>query len=371
MKKNRTGIAIICFYQVFPVYHGAAFISNLVLKYIPIKNKKLFQFHTKKNKSKLNKDIGSINILINHPILKLIFLPLLILKVLIFLKKFKKKIVIIEGASWIFFSYIFLKILKFLNKNIKFIYHAHNIEYEVRDLRNNSIIKKITFLLEKKVLQISDISTCVSYEDYKKNVKLYNIKTLILKNGIDKFKFNKKFKKKIPKIYILFSGSYSYKPNQEAIDEIFKKYYLLINKIFKNINFVFTGEGFPKKYIYTNVKFYKKLSPSKYNTLVNNAFLLFMPLKKGPGTKLKIIEGVCLGKIILTTKDGIKGLKNYIKKGIFIFKNIKSLQEELQRIKKNYVKTNKKLSKNKKKLFNENYFKNLINDFYIKQIKKL
>ena len=61
----------------------------------------------------------------------------------------KKKIIIIEGASWIGYVYFLIKLLNILIKNVKIIYHAHNLEYEVRKLKNSKIISLISFYFEK------------------------------------------------------------------------------------------------------------------------------------------------------------------------------------------------------------------------------
>ena len=48
-------------------------------------------------------------------------------------------------------------------------YHAHNIEYDIRKLKNSKFIQVLTFWLEKKVLNLSDYPTSVSKLDQKKN----------------------------------------------------------------------------------------------------------------------------------------------------------------------------------------------------------
>ena len=69
---NDSNVAIISLYTALPSWHGAADITRLVLKYLPTKNKKLFQFvHLKKNKK--YKNVININILYNNPLFKLFF----------------------------------------------------------------------------------------------------------------------------------------------------------------------------------------------------------------------------------------------------------------------------------------------------------
>ena len=44
-------------------------------------------------------------------------------------KNKKYPVIIIEGASWVGYTFLFYFILKKKLKNSKFIYHSHNIEY--------------------------------------------------------------------------------------------------------------------------------------------------------------------------------------------------------------------------------------------------
>ena len=85
-----------------------------------------------------------------------------------------------------------------------------------------------------------DISTVVSKIDYKRVVKLYNIKPYILQNGIkiNSLISSKKIKTKLPKKFIFFNGSYSYKPNMFAINTLIENIMPKVIKKFPNIKLV-------------------------------------------------------------------------------------------------------------------------------------
>ena len=80
-------------------------------------------------------------------------------------------------------------------------YHGHNVEYEIRKMKNSKIIQLITKYLEKKVFSICDYATTVSNHDRRVIRKLYNINSIVFFNGISKKKDlifqKKKFMKKI------------------------------------------------------------------------------------------------------------------------------------------------------------------------------
>ena len=357
-------VAIIALYTVIPTWHGAADISRLMLKYFPSKKKCLFQMINSK-KSKNHKNIINQNILFNSPFAKLFFTFFLIKKIIKYFSKNEKNIVIIEGASWSFFSYIIVKILKKNIKNVKVIYHAHNVDYEVRKLKNSKFILTLTKIFEKKLLKLSDVNTAVSKTDQKLFKKIYNIKTHLLENGVEKI--NKKTiisKLKLPKKFIFFPGSYSYYPNKVAIDEIMNHYYNITIKKFPNYYFVFSGEGLPEKYSKkNNVKYYGILNENDYfHTLVKSDFI-FLPLANAPGTKIKTLQSLSLNKIILSSKYSFKGIKIEREDNVFIFKT----RSQGINLIKNII-TNKKKIIKYKKIKKRLFFENIINEFALKNL---
>ena len=96
------------------------------------------------------------------------------------------------------------------------------------------------------VFQFSDISTSVSEKEKKEINSLYKINTVLFPNGIKLNKFKKR--KKVKGSYIIYTGSYLYKPNKDAIDYL-NEYVMpkLIKKI-PNLNLVLTGGGYKKNY---------------------------------------------------------------------------------------------------------------------------
>ena len=134
IKKNKK-IIFISLYQVYPSYHGASDVTYNFFSNWSICEKKLIQIAEKTNKKRniinINPKLSIIGKLIN-----LIIITFVAKKEL---TNYKKKIIIIEGASWIGYVYFLIKLLNILIKNVKIIYHAHNLEYEVRKLKNSKI----------------------------------------------------------------------------------------------------------------------------------------------------------------------------------------------------------------------------------------
>lgn len=333
----------ICLYQVKPSYHGASDISLNLFNSWPNKNKHLIQIINKKSErsdiSNIKPRFGIFGRLANIlDIVKVCEIKFL---------KCKKKIVVIEGASWAGYVFCLIKLLKYYFKDIKIIYHAHNLEYEVRKLKNNFLISSITFFFEKFIYSNS-IGTSVSKKDKIFIKKKYLSNSILFENFI-KPEVSRKIKHKniVKKNFVFFCGSYSYWPNKIAINKIIQNKYKILKK-FPKIKFIFTGEGLPdfKDKDIINLKIINK---KNLIWLYKNCLFFYAPMTKAPGTKIKILEAIYYSANIICSNFALAGI-NKIRNidNIFIEKD-KNLSEILLKIKK---------YNNKKKINNFNFRKN-------------
>ena len=313
MCEKKIKFAFVSFFQVFPSYSGASEVSSSFFNSWPNKNKKFFQVSSKKIIK--NKKIFSFKINFENPIKKLVKINLIAKEIIKYLNNSKKKIIIFEGASWIGYFYILKKILKKKFPNLIFIYHSHNIEYDLRKSKSNFFISFLTKIIEKKIFLSCDISTVVSKNDYQRITKLYNVKPYILPNGltINSILSSKKSDIKLPKKFIFFNGSYLYKPNMFAIDTLIENIMPKIIKKFPNIKLVISGGGLKKN---IKKKYLINLGILKKKDLVNvikKSICLAVPLEYGFGTRVKIIEALCKGVIVVSSKIGIEGISYNVK----------------------------------------------------------
>lgn len=293
--------AFVTFFPIKPDAMGSSAVVNSRFKYWPYK-KKIFQIsHVKK----INKpDIKTIFIHVEKPIFKILKLPEMIFQISQYFKNTKKRIIILEGASWIFYSFIVMSYFKVFSSNTKIIYISHSVESEIRKKFSNKFIFILTKFLEKLVFKFSDISTSVSLKEKRQIKSLYNVNTILLPNGIHLDQVKKK--KIISEKYIIYTGSYKYKPNKDAIDYINNILMPVIIQKNSNFKFVITGGGFDKEYPWViNKGIVKK--KELYNLLYFSECLC-VPLKFGSGTRIKIIEALSLGTIVISSKKGIEGI---------------------------------------------------------------
>jgi hypothetical protein len=377
MKLNKKyALAFVCFYEASVGGHGAAEVSLSLFESINNKNKKFIEI----KKNFIFKILEKFHINIFEQIYKIFATIKLSYEVIKFLKNYYNKTVIIEGASWAGYAYLTIKFIKFFSKDIIIIYHAHNVEYYLRRDKNSFfLINFLTKILEKKIFSIVDIGTVVSKKDQRIVKNIYNIKTLIFSNGINKKRLKiKKIRKEIPKNFIIYSGSYSFFTNKIAIDKlIYKILPKLINK-YPNIKLVITGSNFPVKKFrkFTFVKYFKNLNKEELNFLINKSKFLLAPMSKGPGTKLKIIEALMLGCIIVSSNHGFSGLKLKKKnKYFFKFSNDRNMFKLIDYVIKNNKLIKIKAKNNKKYYINEylmeNILKKFLNEIYKKKRIKL
>lgn len=348
--------AFVTFFPIVPNNMGSSAVVNDRFKSWP-KNKKIFQLTHLKNVQ--NDKINSILISKETPINKIIKLPELIYKIYLYLRFSKNKLVIVEGASWIFYSFITIIFLKFMLINCKIIYISHSIESEIRKEYSNRLIYFLTKFLENLVYKISDYSTAVSIKEKEKIFKLYKKKTKLYPNAIN---INEKnIKKKFKLDYIFYSGSYLYKPNKDAIDYLNKKIMPKIRKKFPQLKLVLTGGGFNGSFPWLIDK--GIVSKKKLYNLIYNAKCICVPLKFGSGTRIKILEALILGTIVISTNKGIEGIEINKKNPPFVVNNKNKIIKALTFVLKNY-KQLKRISNKNKFFYKDKYsMKNITDNF--------
>ncbi len=332
MKNTKT--AFITFFSVIPDNMGSSTVVNSRFKSWPSK-KKLFQLsHIKKIN---NKNTKTIFIKKEKPLNKIFSLPELIFSVFLYLKSSKNKIIVIEGASWIFYSFLVFFLLKLIFIKSKIIYISHSIESEIRKKFSNTFIYLLTKYLEGLMFKYVDISTSVSKYEKSKIKKLYNVNTILYPNAI-----NIDYKvgiKKITKDYILYSGSYLYRPNKNAIDYLNNNIMPILLTKHPKIKLLLTGGGLKKKYPWV---INKNIIPKKelYN-LIYHSKCLCVPLKFGSGTRIKIIEALSIGAIVISSSKGIEGIELNKKNPPFVLKNNKKFINTID----NVIKNNRSIKK--------------------------
>ena len=357
MKNN---FIVVNFFRVTDPYSGGSEVSFNFFKNIPAKKKRLFQLSNQKKKHKY---VESIYVG-NSKISKIINIFRLTTKIKDFCRDKKNIIIIVEGASWAGYTYLFYKLIKKDLKDAKFIYHSQNIEFLLRKVKNNFFVSQVTKRFEKYIADNFNLFTCTSNHEKLKIKKIYKINSIILPNGIElpsRFHKTKPIKKKYD--YIFFGGNVEFIPNFDALKILVEN--IMPKVIIKNpnIKLIVTGNKslpFKAKFL-INAGFVSKKNFFRY---LRGASLFVNPMQITFGVQTKTLHALALGKTIIATEQGVAGIKlNHSIKNIFIAKNNDDFSKKIiTKIKSN--KFNKKASSYYSKLYN---MKKIVNDFIKKQ----
>lgn len=268
--------------------------------------------------------------------------PYLILKGVDVIKKEKIDLVIAEGIWAGLHAMIFRALTK-----VPYCLTEHNVEY-VRCKRMGMKYPGLLWMFEKYCCKFSKKVFCMSDDDRKQlnELGVDLDKIVVVPNGYDPAIFypsdkNKKAVREKINVndetpLILFFGDFNYKPNLQAVSIIHDN---LVDKVLDKVptaKFLIVGSHPPLQYAHKGIIFTGFVD--KIEDYINASDLVIAPLVSGGGTKLKIIEAIACGKVVVTTSIGAEGLNNENTKGflkiidewnVFADEIIKSLKENV------------------------------------------
>ncbi len=218
--------------------------------------------------------------------------------------------------------------------HVPLIIDEHNFEagYAI-ELKHNKLLQIYIKILESMAAKYSRHIITVSMEDKEKISFVYNIplnKISVIPNGVN-FKItaiNKLEKSNLRsklhlnnKFVIVFHGSLDYGPNKDVVilinDFIIPK---IINKI-PNVLFLVIGRNPPK--IFKQSPFIKLTGfVSNLNEYLISSDLAVVPLLRGGGTKLKILDYVAASLPIVATKKAFEGLPLINNESVLLSNNV-------------------------------------------------
>ena len=111
----------------------------------------------------------------------------------------------------------------------------------------------------------------------------------------------------IPELFHI--GSMNWLPNIEGIEWFIENVWPLIIEQYPSITFTIAGRNIPNQFYAKNIKNFKvegEVPDAKQFMLSKD--IMIVPLLSGSGIRIKIIEGMALGKTIITTSIGAEGL---------------------------------------------------------------
>jgi polysaccharide biosynthesis protein PslH len=169
--------------------------------------------------------------------------------------------------------------------------------------------------------------------------------------------------------HVFFIGALDWRPNIYGLNWFIKQVWPVVVKRIPHAKFIIAGRNASKKTIARlkgqNVIFEGEVESSA--GFMKNKSVMVVPLFSGSGIRMKIIEGMSLGKCIVTTPVGAKGVVCIDRKNIFIASSPSDFADHIVELLDNSF-LNNEAGKNAIENVRENYnifvsSKNLMNFF--------
>lgn len=213
--------------------------------------------------------------------------------------------------------------------NAKIVLRSHNIEHLIwqriaNDCKNplkKYYIRHLTETLKKYELDVInkfDGIACISRKD--ESFFMRNncaVPTTTISFGIDIEEYNFKFAQE--NVSLFHIGAMNWIPNQNGIKWFLQHVWHLINEELSDVVFSLAGRKMPvffTKLKLPNIDVVGEVENAK--DFIQSKGIMIVPLFSGSGIRIKIIEAMALGKLVITTKIGAEGINYTHKENILI-----------------------------------------------------
>ncbi|MCP4522116.1 MAG: glycosyltransferase [Cytophagales bacterium] len=211
----------------------------------------------------------------------------------------------------------------------KLVLRQHNVEHLIwARLADDSRFPKKQYLnLLTKRLKEYELATLPKFDAIvpitdidEKHFKDWGVsESFVSSTGVDTNLFKPDFSQNEP-LTVYHLGSLNWLPNQKAVTWFVEEVWEEVLKEVPNAQFFIAGKDIPEwVYEYNQIPNVKVIGevPSAID-FMNSKSIMVVPLKSGSGMRIKIVEGMSLGKPIITTSIGAEGIKCTHKKNILI-----------------------------------------------------
>lgn len=219
------------------------------------------------------------------------------------------------------------------NSSAKIVYRAHNIEHEIWERTSINtkpptkwylkILSKRIKKFELRLLNQYDLIVPITERDSLLLNKMGNSKpSHVSQTGIDSSVLVPNAKNlEHPSLFHI--GSLEWAPNQEGLVWFIENCWPAIHEKYTELKFYVAGRNAPlwlqKKLESPNVIFEGEVADAY--EFMNSKSIMIVPLLSGSGMRIKVIEGMALGKPIVSTKVGTEGISTTSGKNIVVADN--------------------------------------------------
>lgn len=218
------------------------------------------------------------------------------------------------------------------NSSAKIVVRMHNIEHQIWERlasnESNPFMKFLYHVNEKQLRKVEDSILnkvdgymTISEPDYQYFEKTApEIPGVVIPFGIDmdNYELEDDFIAS-DKPSLCHIGSMNWSPNIEGIEWFLDDVWPLIHEAHPDLEFTVAGHGTPDHLMQrkdANVKFVGTVPDA--NEFMLDHELMIVPLLSGSGIRVKIVEAMALGRVVITTSVGAEGLSVENGKHLFI-----------------------------------------------------
>jgi glycosyltransferase involved in cell wall biosynthesis len=162
------------------------------------------------------------------------------------------------------------------------------------------------------------------------------------------------------KISLFHIGSMNWQPNKEGMRWFLEHVWKKAVEKHAHLTLVLAGKGnkeFFRNKIYKNVQVFDFVEDAQQ--FMNKHDIMVAPLLSGSGMRIKIMEGLALGKPIITTTTGAEGIEISNRENIFIADTPEAMLQTIDFCVNNIEKC-EEMGKNARKLIENKYAQNII-----------
>ncbi len=233
------------------------------------------------------------------------------------LRQKKYDIIQIEGL----YMMPYIEIIRNYSKGI-ISYRAHNIEHEIWQLnlkQEQNFLKKIYLKhllnrlrkFELSFLDTYDALIPITKRDGQLFTKFGNTKPIhVSSTGIDLIKYNKS-EINFSEIRLFHLGSLDWIPNTEGLISFLQNIWKKITVQHPDLAFTIAGRNASPDFIKQTVSFKNIIFKGEIENAIDFMHqhnVMIVPLLSGSGMRIKIIEGMACGNVIITTSKGAEGI---------------------------------------------------------------
>ncbi|MEM1319763.1 MAG: glycosyltransferase family 4 protein [Bacteroidota bacterium] len=208
---------------------------------------------------------------------------------------------------------------------------AHNVEHEIWDRINQNTrlqpkkwyLKHLSTKLRRfEIAQLFEYDLMVSITqkdlDYFRGLG-YKKDAVVVPIGLDHREYppdNQSYKKDLS---LSFIGSLDWMPNQEGLRWFLENIWEKLLRRYPQLSLHVAGRNTPdwiKKIKEQNVSVYGEVPDA--SEFINKHSIMVVPLLSGSGMRAKVLEGMALGKVVLTTSMGLEGVDARHKEEVLI-----------------------------------------------------